>query len=106
MRGCIERRFRSWTPLPCEEASRTGSSTPRGEREDGQGGIIDGSGASGRDFAGGFYEAAGLVGEQVGAGAARAGDADWGNCARAAAGYGGDSDASGAVFQDECGNSG
>jgi hypothetical protein len=41
---------------------------------------IDGSGASVGDFAGGFYEAAGLVGEQAGAGAARGRDADWGDC--------------------------
>jgi hypothetical protein len=31
------------------------------------------------------------------------GDANWGNRARAAADYGGDGDAAGALFQDECG---
>ena len=89
--------------------------TQRGEHEDEQGGQIDGSGASGGDFAGGFYEAAGLVGEQAGAGAARAGDADWGDCARAATEArkgmkkGNREEPFGrlrgkrAVFQDECG---
>jgi hypothetical protein len=60
---------------------------------------IDGAGASGGGFEGGFYEAAGLVGEQAGAGVARAGDADWRDCARAAKDYSGDRVAAGAYFK-------
>src|ERR1700719_1234895 len=90
MRGYTGRRFRGWNWLKCEHPNAKVWK-------------IDGSGASGGDFAGGFHEAAGLLGEQAGAGATRARDAGWGDCARAAADYGGDGFAAGSVFQDECG---
>lgn len=73
------------------------------EEEDGQDKWIDGAGAPRGDSARGFHEAAGIVREQAVAGTARAGYADWGNCARAAADYGGDGAATGAVLQNECG---
>jgi len=57
----------------------------KGEKEDGQIRTIDAAGAPGGNPARGFHEAAGVEREQAGAGVARAGDAHWGNCARAAA---------------------
>src|SRR5258708_28034543 len=74
-----------------------------GEEEDGQSRGVDGAGASGRNPARGFHEAAGLVGEQAGAGAARAGDPDWGDRTRAAADHGRDGAATGAILQDKRG---
>jgi hypothetical protein len=71
--------------------------------EDGQIRTIDGGGAPGGDPARRFHEAAGIVGEQAGAGVARAGDAHRGNRARAAADHGGNGAAAGAVLQDERG---
>ena len=62
-RECTAQRFRGWSWLKCEY----------GDEEERK---IDGSGPSGGNFAGGFHEAAGLAGEQAGAGAARARDAD------------------------------
>src|SRR6266404_2237507 len=64
-------------------------SLTKGEGEDGQIRTFDGAGAPGGDPAGGFHEAAGIVGEQVGAGAACSGDAHWRNRARAAADHSG-----------------
>src|SRR5258708_11936091 len=77
-----------------------------GEEEDGQSRGVDGAGASGGNPARGFHEAAGLVGEQAGAGTARASDPDWRNRARAAANHGGDGAAAGALLQDARGGLG
>src|SRR6266404_3809655 len=61
----------------------------KGEKEDGQIRTFDAAGASGGNPARGLHEAAGIVGEQAGAGTARAGNAHWGDRARAEADYGG-----------------
>src|SRR5208282_1361912 len=62
-----------------------------------------GAGASRRDSAGRFHEAARAFREQAGAGTACARDADWRDRARAPADYRGDGPTVGTVLQNECG---